>query len=85
MEADKDNANPTILNPSDLPTRHRPTVAFQRSDGGTGLFDGLVPSQASFCTEAGPPTSSDEDDDDVEPIDEQEVYGVPGLVNRSYA
>ena len=77
MDADKDNANPSILNPSDLPTRHQPTSAFQRPDGGTGLFDGLVPSSPSLMNIAESQSSSDTEDDVVEAIDEQEVYGTP--------
>ena len=79
MEADKDNANPTILNPSDLPTRHQPNVSFHRSDGGTGLFDGLVPTQHILQDPLDrSSSSSDDDSDDVEPIDEQEIYGKRG-------
>ncbi|KAF2013416.1 hypothetical protein BU24DRAFT_350384 [Aaosphaeria arxii CBS 175.79] len=75
MEDDKQNANPTILNPSDLPSRHREAVAKKREDGGTGLFDDLIPAynylndpfEQSY-------SSSDSDDGSVEDIDEQEIY-----------
>lgn len=78
MDADKDNANPTILNPSDLPTRHQPSSAFHRADGGTGLFDGLIPSSSYLEDPLGAQNySSDADSEEVEPIDEQEVYGNP--------
>ena len=45
MDPDKENANPTILNLSDLPSRRRAssTQHKARVNGGTGLFDALVP------------------------------------------
>ena len=76
MELDKDNANPTILNPSDLPSRRRESLAKKREDGGTGLFDDLVP-QYNYLSDPfeQPVSASDSDDDSVEDIDEQEIYG----------
>ncbi|CAO2656690.1 Nn.00g054930.m01.CDS01 [Neocucurbitaria sp. VM-36] len=75
MEVDKDNANPTILNPSDLPSRRRESTVRGRDDGGTGLFDDLIPrySYLSDPFEA-PVSASDSDDDAREDIDEQEIY-----------
>jgi hypothetical protein len=74
---DKDNANPTILNPSDLPSRRSDATVNRRDDGGTGLFDNLIPRynylRAPF---EDPASASDSDDDAVERIDEQEIYGV---------
>jgi len=82
MEENKDNANPTILLPSDLPSRHRENLAQQRKDGGTGLFDQLIPAYGypydPFAPPGSPPTSSEASDSDsedmIEPIDEQEIY-----------
>ncbi|KAF2096589.1 hypothetical protein NA57DRAFT_43120 [Rhizodiscina lignyota] len=92
MDPDKDNANPTIINPSDLPTRRRQSDNIssikRRTDGGTGLFDGLIPAIARSShaydpfaaplpvdSDASSPSSSDFGDDDVlEEIDEQEIY-----------
>lgn len=74
MDAGKDNANPLILNASDLPSRRQDQVARPRADGGTGLFDGLV-SGTSLDPFSNPVSSSDEDSDDPEEIDAQEVYG----------
>jgi hypothetical protein len=73
---DKDNANPTILNASDLPSRRSDATARRRDDGGTGLFDDLVPryNYLSDPFEA-PLSASDSDDDVVEGIDEQEIFG----------
>lgn len=77
MEANKDNANPTILNQSDLPSRRSDSGVRKRDDGGTGLFDSLVPAYTylndPFAQQA---SSSDTDDDSVEEIDEQEIYGI---------
>jgi hypothetical protein len=73
---DKDNANPTILNASDLPSRHRESSVKKREDGGTGLFDDLIPHYTYLSDPFDQPLSaSDSDDDSVEDIDEQEVYG----------
>lgn len=76
MDIDKDNANPTILNASDLPTRRRVNESSSRDDGGSGLFDGLVPSYpylADPFDAPSSPTSSEEES--PEAIDEQEIYG----------
>jgi hypothetical protein len=76
---DKDNANPTILNPSDLPSRRSETTVNRRDDGGTGLFDHLIPRYNYLSDPFDEPvsTSDSDDDDTVEGIDEQEIYGVP--------
>lgn len=77
MDPSKDNANPTILNPSDLPSRRQDAVVETRKDGGTGLFDGLVPAY-SYLNDPFEPMSSlssDEDSDAAEEIDEQEIFG----------
>ncbi|KAF2662970.1 hypothetical protein K491DRAFT_584694 [Lophiostoma macrostomum CBS 122681] len=75
MELDKDNANPTILNPSDLPSRRQESLVKKRDDGGSGLFDNLVPAY-NYLNDPfdGPSSSSDSDYDVVENIDEQEIY-----------
>jgi len=75
MDPDKDNANPTILNPSDLPSRRRESSAKKREDGGTGLFDDLISVYTYLNDPFDQPASpSDSDDDSVEDIDEQEIY-----------
>ncbi|KAF1940228.1 cytoplasmic protein-like protein required for cell viability [Clathrospora elynae] len=75
MEIDKDNANPTILNPSDLPSRRRESHVKRRDEGGSGLFDDLVP-RCSYLSDPfdAPVSTSDPDDDAREDIDEQEIY-----------
>lgn len=76
MELNKDNANPTILNPSDLPSRRSELSAKKRNDGGTGLFDDLIPAYTYLSDPLDSPVSSSESEDDfAEDIDEQEIYG----------
>jgi hypothetical protein len=73
---DKDNANPTILNPSDLPSRRRDSTVKRRDDGGSGLFDDLIPRYNYLSDPFDESVSaSDSDDDAVDNIDEQEIYG----------
>jgi len=84
---DKDNANPTILNPSDLPSRRRASTVHRRDDGGSGLFDHLVPRHGSplsdpFDHALGPASPSDDGSDDaVEDIDEQEIYDLISTIS----
>lgn len=74
---DGKNANPLILNPSDLPTRTRRTSMHQNiKSGGSGIF--AYPAPATIIDpfqRSVSPTSSDSDvDADLEDIDEQEIY-----------
>ena len=78
MELDKDNANPTILNASDLPSRRSESNAKRRNDSGSGLFDDLIPRYNYLSDpfdDAISATDSDGSDDAREDIDEQEIYG----------
>ncbi|MCJ1262157.1 hypothetical protein MMC22_002027 [Lobaria immixta] len=75
------NANPTIRNASDLPSRRRQTSAHQPSSNASlGLLTSTIPPSAYIPDpfSPSPPSSdeesSDEDADLVEPIDEQEIY-----------
>ncbi|CBX95659.1 similar to cytoplasmic protein required for cell viability [Plenodomus lingam JN3] len=80
MELDKDNANPTILNPSDLPSRRRESTGRRQQSGGAGFITDLIPRYSPFSDPFDAPvsaTDSDNDDDDdetSEAIDEQEIY-----------
>ncbi|KAB2577815.1 putative cytoplasmic protein required for cell protein [Lasiodiplodia theobromae] len=75
MDPDKDNANPTILNPSDLPSRRRESSVKKREGAGVGLFDDLIPPYSYLNDPFDAPQSSDDSDDgSVEDIDEQEIY-----------
>lgn len=88
MEAEKDNANPTIINPSDLPSRRRsvPTAAKH-----PGIFDALAPAAYHYPTlpdaypssppESLSPLSSEAEDDEREEIDEQEVYDLISTIS----
>ncbi|TKA70265.1 hypothetical protein B0A49_05070 [Cryomyces minteri] len=89
MDPDKDNANPTILLASDLPSR-RPSnpssTSKPRADGSTGLFDALIPSYTYLNDPFAPrsPSSSEADSDDenvFEEIDEQEVYDLISTIS----
>ncbi|KAF2831624.1 hypothetical protein CC86DRAFT_391143 [Ophiobolus disseminans] len=79
---DKDNANPTILNPSDLPSRRSQSAAKARDDGGSGLFDDLIPRYNYLSDPFDDPLSdSDVDGDAVESIDEQEIYDLISTIS----
>lgn len=82
MDAGKDNANPTIINPNDLPSRRRATPSAAKP---RGIFDALAPQYPSLAPGSSSPellsdlsdsasNDEDDDDDDREEIDEQEVY-----------
>lgn len=77
------NANPTIRNASDLPSRRRQGVTHQTSSkGALGLLTSNIPPSAYILDPfsrypASPDQESTSEDDDVtEPIDEQEIYGL---------
>lgn len=82
MDAAKDNANPTIINPSDLPCRRRPTHPSTAKP--RRIFDFLAPhypsltgttSPAEVLSDLSDSSSSAADDEEArEEIDEQEVY-----------
>src|SRR5665213_1736460 len=76
MEKGK-NANPTILSPSDLPTRKRRTSTDNAMTNALGIFS--YPPQAyssdPFANSAHSDALSDSDaESESEPIDEQEIY-----------
>ncbi|KAH9827481.1 MIP18 family protein [Teratosphaeria destructans] len=82
MDADKDNVNPLIINPEDLPSRRRSTPTAKRP----GIFDALVPAYPTIIAdppsdaEASSPGSSS-DDEEREEIDEQEVYDLISTIS----
>ncbi|KAI1345356.1 FAM96B protein [Xylaria sp. FL0043] len=85
---DKDNANPTILNVSELPTRQnkkKPAAAFPGKDADVELDIILRRPEylsAPFCDV--PWASDDTDSDDgftIEPIDEQEIYDLISTIS----
>lgn len=78
------NANPTVRNASDLPSRRRQGVSDAASPkGALGLLTSTIPLSAyipdPFSPRPTPPdqeSDSSEDDEVAEPIDEQEIYGL---------
>jgi hypothetical protein len=76
---DKDNANPTILNVSDLPTRQNRTK--KAATGKDSELDLVLRRpeylSAPFCDVpwGSDDTESDDDGFTIEPIDELEIYG----------
>ncbi|MCJ1226435.1 hypothetical protein MMC12_003087 [Toensbergia leucococca] len=73
------NANPTIRNASDLPTRRQRTSSHDIARTPLGLFSSVIPSSAYVVDPFAPPSlssdaDSDNDDATVDPIDEQEIY-----------
>ncbi|KAL9003933.1 MAG: hypothetical protein Q9188_003227 [Gyalolechia gomerana] len=72
------NANPTIRNASDLPSRRREPSKKSTSKRPFGLLSSAIPDSA-YTTDPFNPSSfseseNSEDEDEVEPIDEQEIY-----------
>jgi hypothetical protein len=73
MERDLDNANPTILNVSQLPSRSRKGTAARY--GPDSKCDSIV--YPKHAWPYGSSSSSDEEDDaGEEPMDEQDIYGM---------
>lgn len=92
---DKDNANPAILNPSDLPSRRNELALDTQSSKTKTLFDGLIPSYPYYdafnTTPLSPPESptlssasdslSSDDDEPAEEIDAQEIYDLISTIS----
>jgi hypothetical protein len=78
---DKDNANPTILTASQLPTRQQKTQQAAQNSFDAELIGSIAcrPSYLSgpFCDVPWLDSDESSSDDDLadEPIDEQEIYG----------
>jgi hypothetical protein len=75
-----DNANPTVLNATDLPTRRGRAGASKKTVAGSEIQELLMMKSHYIIRDSGlsDPESELESDDDatVEPIDEQEIYGM---------
>ena len=73
------NANPTIRNASDLPSRRRQPSSSSSTKSSLGLFSSTVPASAyapdPFAHAGFSDSENSDDNDTVEPIDEQEIYG----------
>ncbi|KAL8933799.1 MAG: hypothetical protein Q9211_005573 [Gyalolechia sp. 1 TL-2023] len=76
------NANPTIRNASDLPSRRREPSKKSKSKRPFGLLSSAIPDSAYTSDPFNPSSSSEDassdDEDEVEPIDEQEIYDIFG-------
>ena len=80
--AEIQNANPTIRDASDLPTRRRRISPPTTKKHPLGLFASSIPSSTYLVDPFEPAresSESDSDDEVVEPIDEQEIYGANPL------
>jgi hypothetical protein len=78
---DKDNANPTVLNVTDLPTRRGRDGVNKKKAPGSEIQE-LLQMKSRYMindSDLSDPESELESDEDatVEPIDEQEIYGTP--------
>ena len=74
---DGKNANPTIINPSDLPSRRKKASTDQAQSNGLNIFSYPSPAYINdpFLQGSHSQSESDSDaDSDAEPIDEQEIY-----------
>ena len=73
------NANPTIRNAHDLPSRRREPSQKSKSQRPFGLLSSTIPDSAytpdPFNLSSSSGSESTDDEDEVEPIDEQEIYG----------
>lgn len=91
MDDNKDNANPTILNPSDLPSRRGDRDGTKKLSGGNGnssaLFDGLLSTHPNYDegyqsgSLSDSASASSDSDSDAEEIDEQEVYDLISTIS----
>lgn len=74
---EKDNANPTILSASELPSRRQKRQGRDGISQKKGIRDVLMakPSFAMDPFYLSDFSDTDSDDSTVEPIDEQEIYG----------
>ncbi|PNS20891.1 MIP18 family protein [Sphaceloma murrayae] len=88
MDDSKDNPLPQILNPSDLPTRRRPSTTTARKPGTLSLFADLLPqSDEGYFSSASTPSSgpsspsSSPSTDAPEEIDTQEIYDLISTIS----
>jgi hypothetical protein len=72
---DKDNASPTILNASELPTRRRNDVANVNLGPGKEIAALLEPRVGYVIDDEELSDPELQLEDEIDPIDEQEIYG----------
>ncbi|KAG8627405.1 hypothetical protein KVT40_004888 [Elsinoe batatas] len=86
MDDPKDNPLPQILNPSDLPTRRRPSSTSSTKPGTLSLFSSLLPpslDEGYFSSPSSPPSPSASSPDltPAEPIDPLEIYDLISTIS----
>lgn len=73
------NANPTIRSAADLPSRRREPTKKTKTQRPFGLLSSTIPDSAytpdPFNPSSSPESEGSDNDEEVEPIDEQEIYG----------
>lgn len=76
-----DNANPTVLNASELPTRRGKSQAAvkQTTDSIMSLMQPATNPALQIYLDGEEPISGSDDDYEEEPIDEQEIFGMHSL------
>ncbi len=74
-----DNANPTVLNASELPTRRGKGLASAKSESGSilSLLEPTLNPAMQIYLDGEEPVSESEEESVDEPIDEQEIFGEP--------
>lgn len=80
--AEMQNLNPTILSVADLPTRHQPASVRKPGSEDGGIFASYLPYLADSTDPfavSQPSSDAGSEDGDLmeEPIDEQEIFGMP--------
>jgi metal-sulfur cluster biosynthetic enzyme len=85
MNSEIQNANPTIRAASDLPTRQRrASPSSGKKNYALGIFHNSIPSSTyltdPFESQAGS-SDSELDEDELEPIDEQEIYDLISTIS----
>ena len=76
VSGELDNANPTIISVSELPSHRRRQKSKQ--DGNKGGIEELLMAKPSYAMDPfymSDFSDTDSDDSTIEPIDEQEIYG----------
>ncbi|CAL8575137.1 hypothetical protein XPA_001079 [Xanthoria parietina] len=72
------NANPTIRSAADLPSRRREPTKKTKTQRPFGLLSSTIPDSAytpdPFNPSSSPESEGSDNDEEVEPIDEQEIY-----------
>lgn len=85
--ATMDNANPTVLNASELPTRRGKSYdapAKQEFDSIMSLMQPTTNPAMQIYLDGEEPLSGSDNDEEEEPIDEQEIFGMYNLDKSAF-